>query len=354
MEAIYRRLLELVDQGAGVALATVVRTKGSVPREPGARMLIYPGGQHLGTVGGGCGEGEVLRQAVVVIATGQARLVEVDLTDDISMQSQGICGGSMGILVAPWNQQQRSLLAALASAEAAGQAAALVMIVAASQPGRVGGAVVLTGDATIGELGVGASEAPILASARQAMAEGRSQLLAAGSTEVFVHVSEVPPLLLIVGAGHIAVPLAQTAAVCGFRVAVLDDRPSFANRDRFPQAQTVIVGGYEEELARFPIDSRTYIVLVTRGHQNDVPSLLAVLDSPAAYLGMIGSKRRVAGVFQLLQAEHGISGDRLARVHSPIGLSIGAETPAEIAVSIMAQVIQVRRRPQSPAPPLPE
>ena len=350
MEAIYQRLLELADQGAGVALATLVRTRGSVPREPGAQMLIYPAGQHLGTVGGGCGEAEVLRQALDVIAAGQARLVEVDLTEDISMQSQGICGGAMGILVAPWTKEQRPLVAGLAAAQSAGQAAALVMVVAAPQPGLVGGMAVLTEGATLGDLGIGSPEASLLVQARQAMLEDRCRLLEAGGTEVFVHVVETPPLLLIVGAGHIAVPLAQVAAICGFRVAVLDDRPSFANRYRFPHAERVIVGGYEEELGRFPVDRRTYIVLVTRGHQNDVPSLLAVLDSPAAYLGMIGSKRRVAGVFQLLHTEHRIPNERLARVHSPIGLSIGAETPAEIAISIMAQIIQVRRHPELPAP----
>ncbi len=342
MEQITTRLAELLDQGQAVALATVVRTKGSVPREPGAQMLIHPAGQHLGTVGGGCGEAEVLRQALTVIADGQPRLLAVDLTEDISMQSLGICGGVLDVFLEVWPTEQRPLLAALLAAQAAGRPAALLTVITAPQAGLVGRKALWVDDELRSSLGIGSAEA-VLAQAKEAVRAEQSRLLGVGEIEVFAQVLSPAPLLLIVGAGHIAVPLAQMAALCDFRVAVLDDRPSFAQAERFPQAERIIVGGYQEELRRFPIDDHTYIVLVTRGHQHDVPCLLEVLDSPAAYIGMIGSKRRVAGVFQLLEVEQGIARQKLARVHSPIGLSIGAETPAEIAVSILAELISVRR-----------
>jgi xanthine dehydrogenase accessory factor len=127
-----------------------------------------------------------------------------------------------------------------------------------------------------------------------------------------------------------------------FRVVVIDDRPTFARKERFPTAHQVIAGGFEKSLQNFPIDGNTYIVIITRGHRHDLECLRQVLDSPAAYIGMIGSRRRVRGVFRLLE-EEGYSLEKIARLHAPIGLDIGAQTPAEIALAIMGEIIKVRR-----------
>jgi xanthine dehydrogenase accessory factor len=343
MEDIYSKLLEIMDQGQVAALATIVATRGSVPREVGSQMLIYPAGQNVGTVGGGCGEAEAINQALDTIRSGQPRIVEADLTEDISMTSQGICGGAMDIYVEAWAPEHRPLLLAYLAARSSGHPAGIATVIASSDPHLVGGKALVTGAATLGRLDLGEAETGIMAQAQAAVLDGFSRLLTHGDLQVFVQAPEHQPTALIVGAGHIAVPVAEIASLCDFRVAVLDDRPSFANRERFPRAESVIVGDYQKELRRFPIDNHTYIILITRGHQHDVPCLIEVIDSPAAYIGMIGSKRRVAGVFQLLETEYGIAKEKLARVHSPIGLSIGAETPAEIAVSIMAEIIQVRR-----------
>ncbi len=199
----------------------------------------------------------------------------------------------------------------------------------------------------LSDLGLGDREAAVLEDARSALREGRPQLLeyevAGEKVEIFVEVQRRPPALLIVGAGHIAVPLAQMGKLLDFEVVVLDDRPSFANRERFPQADRVIAASFVETLRDFPIDENTYVVLITRGHQHDVPCLLQIIDKPAAYIGMIGSRRRVAAVFQLLEREQGLPWEKLERVHAPIGLDIAAKTPAEIAVSIIAEVVKVRR-----------
>jgi xanthine dehydrogenase accessory factor len=347
MEDIYSKLIEIMDQSQVAALATIVATKGSVPREVGAQMLIYPAGQNTGTVGGGCGEAEAINQALDTIRSGQPRLVEADLTEDISMTSQGICGGVMYIFVETWAPEHRTLLHSFLAARSSNRPAGIATVIASSDPLLVGQKTLVTAAGALVALGLGQCEPAIMAKAQLAVEDGLSRLLVHGDLQVFVQAPEHRPTALVVGAGHIAVPLAQIASLCDFRVTVLDDRPSFANRERFPQAESVIVGDYQTELRRFPIDSHTYIVLITRGHQHDVPCLLEVIDSPAAYIGMIGSKRRVAGVFQLLETECGIAKDKLARVHSPIGLSIGAETPAEIAVSIMAEIIQTRRAKMS-------
>ncbi len=159
---------------------------------------------------------------------------------------------------------------------------------------------------------------------------------------VMIEVTERPATLLIVGAGHIGQSLATIGAHVGFSVAVLDDREAFANAERFPMAERVICGDFVEELRRFPIDAQTYIVLVSRGHKQDELSLREVVDSEAAYVGMIGSRRRVGAVLTHL-AREGYSREALSRVHTPIGIDIGAETPEEIAVSIIAEIISLRR-----------
>jgi len=198
-----------------------------------------------------------------------------------------------------------------------------------------------------GNLGLGNLEAQAVDAVWQVLETRRSKLVDVetkdGRAQLFVEVQHRPPTLLIVGAGHIALPLAQLGKMCDLNVVVLDDRASFANKSRFPMADQVIAAPFEAALREFPLDEDTYIVLITRGHQHDVSSLLEVLDRPAAYIGMIGSRRRVQAVFQLLKEERGIPHERFESVHSPIGLDIGSETPAEIAVSIMAEIIKVRR-----------
>jgi xanthine dehydrogenase accessory factor len=197
-----------------------------------------------------------------------------------------------------------------------------------------------------GDLGLGTLEAQARDAAWKVLETRRSKLIdvegESGRAQLFVEVQHRPPTLLIVGAGHIALPLAKLGKMCDFDVVVFDDRASFASKERFPMADQVIAAPFEAALRDFPMDEDTYIVLVTRGHQHDVSSLLEALHRPAAYIGMIGSQRRVRAVFQLLE-EKGIPRERFERVHSPIGLDIGSETPAEIAVSIMAEIVKVRR-----------
>ncbi|MBI5948938.1 MAG: XdhC family protein [Chloroflexi bacterium] len=163
-----------------------------------------------------------------------------------------------------------------------------------------------------------------------------------GATAVYIEVVEARPVFLVVGAGHIGRSLAHLASMLNFQVAVVDDRDDMANAERFPEADEVICADYEEALDRFPINSNTTIVLVTRGHKQDELSLRHCLGRGAAYLGMIGSKRRTGAVLQHLR-DDGFDPEELAKVRTPIGLDIGAETPEEIAIAIMAEVIMLRR-----------
>ena len=337
MTDLYRQLQTLVGEGAGVAVATIIRTAGSVPREVGAKMIISADGRNAGTVGGGCGEAAVMRAALDVIASRQATIVRVDLTDDVQLKADGVCGGILDVLVEPWPPAGESPTHAAAILEqiiAGGEPQALLTRLPPASTAHV----LLSSSAGAS----GDAPADVIEPARALLAQRRCGIVTAPAGEWFVEVSRATPKLVIVGAGHIAAPLAQMAGVLGWRVVVIDDRPSFANAQRFPTAE-IRCGSYDVTLRQMPIDADTYIVIVTRGHQHDVESLLAVLDSPAAYIGMIGSRRRVNGVFDLLEHDEGIAPSKLARVHAPIGLDIEAVTPAEIAVSILAEIVKVYR-----------
>jgi xanthine dehydrogenase accessory factor len=205
--------------------------------------------------------------------------------------------------------------------------------------------------APIGELGLGELTPHVEYDARRALAEHEHRHLdysrPGGELRLFVEVQVQPSHLIIVGAGHIAVPLAAIAATCDFEVTVIDDRPQYAHPARFPTAKQVIAGPFRAELRNLRgqggLDQHTYIVLVTRGHQHDVDCLVEVLNDPLAYIGMIGSQRRIRAVFDLLESEQGIDPSKFDRVYAPIGLDIAARTPAEIAVCIMAEIINVMR-----------
>jgi xanthine dehydrogenase accessory factor len=255
----------------------------------------------------------------------------------------------------------RQILRAVLASLAQRRAVALVTVIAGDGifAGQAGRRLVVWADRAQpaqGDLAAQELEERLLADARSALA-ARTALsieyrIEGGLLQVFIDVQAPPPQLLIVGAGHIAAPLAQIAHICDFEVTVLDDRPQYANRQRFPTADRVIAGAFADELRRLrhgrpTFDENTYLVLVTRGHQYDVACLLEVLDDPVAYVGMIGSQRRIRAVYELLEREQGIPPEKFDRIHAPVGLAIGAQTPAEIAVGIMAEIISVQHGVQA-------
>ena len=346
-----------------MAVATVVRRKGSVPREVGAKMLVQRGGKISGTVGGGCGEAEVWRAALNVIDTHRPAMVQVDLTEEIAMESQGVCGGIFDVFVQPWHTGSGAahpstleIARAIAGALESERAVALATVIAAGGAwrGLIGQSMLVHENGeTLGTQNFpGATAeltAPQLVQAAQAAiknAKPHIERLADAQTahtwaEVFVEPFVPPPVLLIAGAGHIAAPLAAIAHIMNYSVSVTDDRASFASRERFPSAKQLLVGDIEATLRNYPITPRTHVVLVTRAHAHDVQGLRAIIDSPAAYIGMIGSQRRVWAVFKLLHDE-GVPAEKLARVRAPIGLDLGSSTPEEIALGIMSEITLLR------------
>ena len=294
-EQIFEQILKRTAAGERLALCTVVRTRGSCPQSAGAKMLVLNDGKTLGTLGGGCVEAEVRRRATEMLQADKSGLLEFSLDHDYGWDDGLICGGMMDIAVQ-----------SLDASRAAGYGELLDDIRA----------------------GRGATF--------------RVPYLRAGELQEFVEPLDPAPTLLIAGAGHVGQALAAIAPPLGFLVNVIDDRPDYASAERFPSAKRVIVGDIESELRRFPIDRHTYIVIVTRGHQRDGQALAAVVGSPARYIGLIGSKRKIKAIFEDL-GQQGVPFETLSRVHAPIGYEIGAITVPEIAISIAAELIAARR-----------
>jgi xanthine dehydrogenase accessory factor len=252
-----------------------------------------------------------------------------------------------------------TLYARIAQAVEQGQSIALATLVRVqgSTPRELGSKMLVYADGQIaGTIGGGAVEAAVIEEAVQALARGEPRLLqyelrepdqgdlgiCGGEAEVFVDVIAPRPTLLVVGGGHVAMPVAELAYQCGFRVVVLDDRPEMVSAARFPHAAERLTGDMMAQLGELELTPQWHVVIVTRGHAHDLEALRAVVGTQAAYVGMIGSRRKVRTTYERLIAD-GVPQSLLERVHAPIGLDIGAQTPAEIAVSILAEIIWLRQ-----------
>ncbi|UCD73493.1 MAG: XdhC family protein [Candidatus Bathyarchaeota archaeon] len=227
-----------------------------------------------------------------------------------------------------------------------------------SVPREVGAKMMVRQDGSIlGTIGGGRIEALVIAKAKQVLKEGKTitvtyslgeeegvetHMMCGGEMELLLDLIQSRPTLLIVGGGHIALPLSKLGVMLGFRIVVIDDRKEYANKERFPEADTIVCRQFDEAFNEVGITSSTYLVIVTRGHIHDELALKRTIASEAAYIGMIGSRRKVGTIFKNLR-ESGIPEKAIRRVHAPIGLDIGGETPEEIAVSIMAEIVKIRK-----------
>jgi len=254
----------------------------------------------------------------------------------------------------------REVLEAALGAEAAGEPAALVTVVSTrgSTPQKAGARMLVHADGRIvGTIGGGCLEAEMTRRARQAIVDRRAELasydltpaeagedglVCGGRMQVFIEPIEGTPVLCLFGAGHVAQPLSRMARACGFRVEVADDRAKFANAERFPDADLLVVDDFPSAAARMTLGPNTFAVVVTRGHQGDAVALESALKHDLRFIGLLGSRTKIVHIFAAL-AEKGVASERLATVHAPLGLEIGAQTPEEIAVSILAEMIAVRR-----------
>lgn len=360
-DQVWSEAVRALERGKPFALATVINVRGSTPREIGAKMIVRDDGQ-FGTIGGGCGEAEVFRKARLLLEEGSgARIAEVDLTGDFDQRQIGTCGGIMDVFVDIWSPRTDLPLAhKLADAAEHSRAAALVTLIEPGAKGdlRAGAKSVVDGGAreAAGYFnGLGPATLKRIAERAADSITGLIEIDADGSPRQAVRIgaSESPLLfidpiagaqrLIIAGAGHIAVPLASLGSLLGFHVTVIDDRASFANRERFPDADEIIVKPFAAAVEGLRLDRHCYLISVTRGHAFDEETLRAALKHPnGSFIGMIGSRRRVRATLERFE-EEGVDPHLLDEIHAPLGLDIGAETPEEIALAIMGEIVRERR-----------
>lgn len=342
MNPIEPELHHLLSEGETVAMATILSRAGSAPRLAGTRMLIRRDGSIVGTIGGGLLEGDVMAAAPAVLETGRPEIRHFDLNfanaDD---RMDMICGGKVDVLLERVDPDPALLriLDALLEARKSGRTAFLAATIPAE--GEPVARALLLSDGTI----LGDGRFPETLPPQLAEAAGRNRapaVIEVNGRAFLVEPTVVAGTVYLFGAGHVSREVARLAAMTGFRTAVLDDRAEFANRDRFPEADDVrLLADFEHPMNGLEIGPEAFIVIVTRGHSHDRTVLAEALKTDAGYIGMIGSRRKRDGIYAALR-KTGVADEQIARVHSPIGIPIGAETPEEIAVSILGQLIAER------------
>jgi xanthine dehydrogenase accessory factor len=346
MTELFEHIDRLKGREGKVALATLVNTRGTTPRKEGAKMLVGEGGRILGSVTiGGCVDAQVIEESADVLGRNAPRLLELDLGDEEAWEIGLTCGGTIEVFVEPMvlDRPGDSTLAFHARARAHAEAGGAAAIVTRLDPPHDGAKLlILDTHAQEGTLGDPFLDRRFAVEAAQVLQGRRSQTLFLEGVRAFVEVVAPPAVLVIVGAGHVAMPLTTLARSLGFRTVVIDARPGFATRERFPDADELRIGIPSELVRAVRLLPNTALVLVAHDYKYDLPVLRHALETPVGYVGLLGSTRRGAAILNLLR-EEGVGEAELLRVRVPIGLDLGAQSAAEIALAILAEVLAVQR-----------
>ena len=348
MKEVIQGAIELLKDGQPCVLTTVVRTRGSTPQKAGAMLLVRQDGTGAGTLGGGCVEGDIWFAAKEILRRGGGpEFKDYFLNEDVAARDGLVCGGTMYFYLEPVREPAEFLPMAseIVNAYEGGNPVSLATVVNVPQDGtNLGAKLLLRMDGSVmGSLGSPKLDSQGIEIARRVADMGNAESLTTNDgTELFVEGFTTPPTLVMVGGGHVGKTTADLAHTLGYRVYVVDDRPEFANEGRFPYAEQIVVSPYEQWSNHLTLNVNSFVVVATRGHRFDDMALESALATNARYIGLLGSRRKTLMIYQRL-ARQGIPVERLKQVHSPIGLDIGALTPEELAVSILSEIIMVRR-----------
>jgi xanthine dehydrogenase accessory factor len=308
---------DAAERGVVAALATVARKRGSLPLADDAKMLVSASGDRLGTVGGGCVEAEVTEQALATVSLGHPTIVKHTLNSDIAGDVGLSCGGTVELFLEPLLNDSSAARLYREVGDAIERRRQLTVLTALDW-----------------------SNGP-----QKTVRDGVERRSSFVDETAARFVEPVPraPRVIVFGAGHVGAEIVRIAAGAGFHVVAVDDREEFANRERLPDAGEVIAEDLNNVLDRLRLEADDYVIAATRGHAFDAGVIERTAGSPAGYVGMLGSRRKLAVVRRALEGM-GVSAEHLDRVRCPIGEDIGADTPAEIAVAVVAELIRVRRK----------
>jgi xanthine dehydrogenase accessory factor len=336
---------ELIDRlrqaGSRAAMATLVRTSGTTPRKEGTKMFVGQDGGIFGSVTiGGCVDARVIERSAEVLGTSGPQLLNMQLGDEEAWEIGLTCGGAVDVFVEPLTDSVMQFYEAARVEWQAGRPVALVSVISGDAMGSrllIGADGSMQGTAPAALKETLSREVP-----RLLRGSAGSRTVAYGSDEVYIEVLRPPSSLVIFGASAVAIPLVTYARTLGFRTVIIDGRARFATRERFPEVDDIRVGIASEIADQLTLGPSTPVVLVVHDYKIDVPVLKKALDSDTPYIGLLGSRRRGAAILQMLR-DDGVGEEQLARVRVPIGLDLGGESAAEIALSIIAEVVAVIR-----------
>ncbi len=345
MRDILPELIRWRNEGKAIALATVVQTWGSSPRRAGSKMAITLDGEIAGSVSGGCVENAVVEAGVRSLKTTRPQLLRFGVADETAWEVGLACGGSIDVFVKPLDYKYfEALRSALESEKPA------VSVTVLRGPDGFLGSEFLLGENERGANPIwkGLDE-QITGLAAEALLQGASRRVRlSGEVEIFLEVIQPPPTLIVVGGVHIAVALTSMAKMLGYRTILIDPRRAWASRDRFPDVDRLIQAWPAEAFGQIEVTRSTAIAVLTHDPKLDDPALKIVLASPAFYIGALGSPATHARRRKRLLAD-AVSEAQLSRLHAPIGLEIGAQSPEEIALAVMAEVVETRRKREQAA-----
>jgi xanthine dehydrogenase accessory factor len=348
MVNIFEEIDKLLSSGTKTVLARIIRQVGSAPRALGTKFLVLEDESIMGTIGGGLLEHQVIKRSKKVLEEGKSSILHFQLTGENVAQTEMLCGGIVDVLlepIFPENKTVKEVFQRATHVIQAGRKCTLLTLVAEGTDFAAENARLLIDEHgnQIGNLGDIFTKQK--SEIQKWCAASKPGLIAMDSTAkapaLFVEPVQADDVLFLFGAGHISTFVAPLAKMVGFRVVVIDDRKEFANAARFPNVDQLIICPFQDAFDRISINASSYLAIITRGHIHDRAVLQTALQTTPAYIGMVGSRRKRNLIYKAIR-EEGASQDALDEIHSPIGLNIGAETPEEIAVSIIAEMIQVR------------
>ena len=337
---IFEQLCETLRVEKGAVLATIIAASGSTPAPSQSKMMIRTkgDGRQIGTVGGGCLDQNIMLSLNDAAFTGSARILTFHLNDDDS--DTGLtCGGTVHVLVEELVESMCSFYEHVLRRQGTGSGSFILT--------RIGGTLLKSLlDENLEMIDGSPAPSGVIEIVRGVVSKNAefagSQPIQSGEDEFVLEYIEPPPRLIIFGGGHVGRIVSRCGAIAGFSITIVDDREPYANRERFPEAENILCESFDDAVSTLKVTVADYVVIVTRGHKHDERILEAIVKFHPKYIGMIGSKRKIQLSYENLAAR-GVPRELLAAVHAPVGLDIGAETAEEIGVSIVAELIAVRR-----------